>query len=407
MRILSFVVGSLIGTAAQGAPIVEPVPNLITGVYQLPDGDVYLDRPIKAINQENVRIFGGKKTRVFYIGPPTELGVFQFHGIHRGQIGGHDGRGFDLICVSGGVKRGILLTNSDIVGGSVSTDIHVIDVHIRHGGQDNPEQAFDYGFSVDSYAGDPKKLKGGTNNEYHKFFNCTVENCRLACFHINGHQAHKLLYQDCAGVDAGYSVNGVRFKRHPYGIHAEEGSYFIAIRCSFNSCRCDYQLGWPNMIVTIQSPNSEHSKQFVSNVYRDPETGFIYKVGGTEGKTFLSISDGRWDGEPRGSAFPVIDLWGAGPLKISNTYLAGINGVCPEIEMDNYSDIVGGQWVPKFGTTNFDGLMIRQHSGVRPTKPIVRTPWTWKNKVHGLEYEYLKTDGSFDYKRITPNELLP
>lgn len=377
-------------------PTIYTQPEIINSgdTLQLPDGDVDLLQPIIVINKEKIRIKGGKGTRLFYRGGPA-IGAIQFHGVRKGSIGGPAGAGFEIIAAVDGCEAGIVLTNSTIVGGYIMSAIITEDVHVRHGGHPT---CFKKGMSVDSYVGDPTKIKGGSNNENHWFKNCTIESCSIAGFHIKGHQAHDIVFERCAGYDA--------VGRRPYGVWCEEGSFFKWINGSAFQTRCDFQCDWPATFVNIDGHNSEHSNQLLSNIYRD-DAGTVTRAA-TSSRFFCNIQNIRWDGEPiKGNKKPVVDFWGRGSLVMTSCYICGINGITPRIETNNYSAFVGGALVPLPGSINLNSVAIRQHGGrVEMSNPIIKTPYTWNNAAHGIEHEYVNADGSMVYRTLKVNQIL-
>lgn len=345
-----------------------------------------MNAPLRAKNQQNVWIVGGRSSRLIYSGPPT-MGAVQFHGVRKGGM-----ENVEIVCNSANADSGVLITNSDVAGGYISHGLSLNGVHIRHGGY---PAAFAKAFSIDSYAGDPLKTKGGGNNDLHRFDNCSSESHSVAGIYINGHQAHDLRF---TGMSLGDAVN-----RRPYGVWSKEGVYFHW-QGSMHHNRCDFQLGNYHHRMTSDGHNSEHSWQLVSNIER-AEDGTITKAA-TSAKVPVTFDNFRFDGDPKPN-IPVVDLWGSGMLNMRSGMLSGVNGVCPRVEFWNYSKQVNGVWVPMYGTTDLTGLTLRQHLGTIPSTPLIRTPNGWGNRTHALEYEYVDGSGIIDRRRIQINQPLP
>ena len=368
--------------------IVEPVPIQMVGDFQLPDGDYYIHAPLEWKNQQGVNVRGGKKSRIIYNGAPTKLGAIVFKGVRVGLI-----QDVEMLCAKPDVESAVCITNSDVVGGFISHAIEIKNVRVRHGGY---QTAFKKAFAIDSYAGDPLRVKKGSNNEMHRILNCSSESHTVAGVYIEGHQSHANVIRDSAFGDA--------IGRRPYGVWAKEGVFFRAENVTMHTNSCDYQCGQPHIQAVIDGHNSEHSWQLIANCTRNPDGS--YATGSSGAKYNTTIKNVRWDGEPK-EHLPVIDMWGPGPFTISNAHLAGIKGLCPRIAFDNYSDKIAGVWTPRYGTSDFNGVTIRQMLGVMPTGILIKTPAPWANRTHGLEYEYMRPDGSYIYKRLTINQPLP
>lgn len=402
--------------------IADIAPINAEGFYQLPDGDYYLDRPIIAKNKEQVWIVGGKNTRVFYTGAPT-IGVFQYIGIRGGGIGGAGEKGFAIICQKPGVRCAVLIANSEIKGGFISSNIICQNIHVRHGGS---QEAVDIGFSVDSEICDPGLIgHGGYNNENHRFINCTVESCKIAGFHIFGFQSYDITFIECAAYDAGRQVktvlpskqaaidwaNASEYKDNHtiggsgsswyvysrnwiYGIWAQKSSSVYSIRNNFNRCNYDIFMGWPGHILHVWGHNSEHSRCFIANVSRHedatkPEYGQV-KTAATSGDYYYNIFDVRMDCEPR-DKFPVVDLWGHGPWNFKNCFFTGINGKTPWFRFSNYSDKVNGAWVPLRGVIDLNSVFFKQHGGQLADYPLIVAPKNWRIQLFGIEHCHVES----------------
>ena len=383
-------------------PVLDVANPVITQSTRLPDGDITLAHPIIAKNLEKIHLVGGNRSRIIWSGDPA-IGAIQFHGIRHGSIGGAGPLGFEILAARDGTRAAVLITNSDVPSGFISTSIVVEGVNIRHGGY---QTAFDIGFSVDSYAGDPAKIKGGNNNENHRFIRCGVESCKVAAYHIRGHQTWDTTFIECGGHDTGRvdPATGTNTKCWIYGVWAEEGASIIAKNCQFNRAKCDYFLGWPTTRLTVEGGNSEHCQQFVSNIVRNPLTGVVEKLA-TSGDYYIHIRDQRFDCEPL-ETMPVIDLCGRGPITVANSFFFGINGVSPRFDCTNYYANVNGLPVYFRGRLDLSGVTFGQSGGVLPTGPIVKTPPTWTPRLFGVEHKFIDNAGKVHWRPVVANQPL-
>lgn len=359
----------LIAGTAQAA---EPPPSVITGTYTLPDGDSIFMAPLRATNEDGTIIRGGKNSRLIYKGPPTALGVIQFVGIYRGQIGGDDGQGFDIIIDAPDVEAAVLITNySGDGGGRVSSGNVVKNIRVMHGGKPT---ACAKAFSVDSTA-----AGGGMgNNDHHRFTGCYAQSFRTDGFFFQGTQVHQIVCESCFAHDAG--------GRRPIGFHLPNGVYITLRDCGGNTNGCDVKVGAAMTSLRIENWNSENSWQFI--------------VGETAGETFVTVDGVRWMGQPKVD-LPMIQFHGPGPYRISNALFAGILGVCPTMKFTDFDPT-------SLGAIDLSGVMIRQHLGTIPTTPLVVTPAAgWEARQHGLKYQRVNEDGSRTKKPITINAPLP
>lgn len=445
--VLAFIVGWLAVTLAKPAkpiaaadvaaipadlPILDINNPIITQSCRLPDGDIILTKPIVAKNLEKIHLLGGNRSRILWRGDPA-IGAIQYIGVRKGSIGGEGPSGFEIVCQRAGTEAGVLIANSDVKPGFISTGIIVQGVHIRHGGS---QVAFNKGFSIDSYVCDPLKVKGGANNENHRFIRDSVESCLTAAWHVRGHQAYDITLIECDAIDAGRvvqqgftakeaaeawaaqstykdncSINGsgaswnVSSRNWIYGCWVQEGASIIARNCQFNRCGCDYFLGWPTSRLTVEGQNSEHGRQLVSNVVRDPVTG-VMTAGATTADYYVSVHASRFECEPR-STIPFVDLFGRGPFEFSNSYFVGINGVCPRFEFINGNKIrEDGVHVPMKGRVIMDGVSFGQFGGALPTVPIVKMPSTWTARMYGVEHRYHDPNDKRDWRPVVVNQLL-
>lgn len=369
-------------------PVLDVENPVVNQPTRLPDGDVILTQPIRVTNREQIHLVGGKRTRIRWRGDPA-IGVIQYVGVRRGSIGGDGPNGFEIICERSGTNAGVLIANSPIQGGFVSTGIQVRGVHIRHAGS---QVAFEKGFSVDSHIADPTGSGHSfNNNENHRFTYCSVESVLKAAWHVRGHQCYDISLRDCEGLDAGR--NGV--KNWIYGLWVESGASVILKNTQFNRCEVDVFMGWPCLRCTFEGHNSEHGRCLVSNVIRNPLTG-VLMAGATSSDYYVHGRDIRWQGEPR-ATMPAIDLFGRGPFTFTSSFLSGVNGVCPRIAATNYT--------PFKGRLDLNGVTIAQHGGTLPTEPIVSTPPTWTPRLWGTEHRH-NVSGGVQWRPIVANQSL-
>lgn len=381
-------------------PVLDIENPIVTQSCRLPDGDIHLKKPIVAKDLEKIHVTGGNRTRIFWEGDDPD-GAFKFIGVRKGSIGGEGTLGFEIICAKNGCNAGILIANSPTKGGPISSGIQIRNVHIRHGGH---QTAFKKGFSIDSHICDPTGSgHGHGNNENHRLFNCSVESCLVAAFHIRGHQAYDISFRDCDGYDAGRVVNGVSVRNWIYGVYVESGASVILKNCNFNRCSYDVFMGWPCSRATFEGHNSEHGRCLVSNMPVDPNTGLA--VAATSGDYYVHGRDIRFDGEPR-AGWPVVQMWGRGPITFTNSFFMGINGICPTIEGNNYSKLVNGGHVPLKGRLDLSGVTFGQHGGAIANTPIVKTPWTWNPRVFNVEHKYIDSTGAVNWRPVVANQPL-
>lgn len=412
-------------------PVLDINNPILTQSARLPDGDIHLKKAIKATNLEKIHLVGGNRSRIFWEGDDPD-GAIQYIGVRKGSIGGEGTLGFEIICSKAGCNAAILIANSPVVGGFISSGIQVRNVHIRHGGS---QVAFDKGFSIDSYRLDPTGVgHGHANNENHRFFNCSVESCMKAAFHVRGYQSYDISFRDCDGLDAGrvvspnfatkelldawlatseyknnhYVVSSLGSWRAAsrawiYGVWIETGASVILKNCNFNRCEWDVFMGWPCSRCTFEGHNSEHSRGLVSNRLRDPVTG-IYAAA-TSSDYYVHGRDIRFDCEPRDNV-PVVYMWGRGPTTFTNCFFSGINGVCPRIECENYAKKIDGVWIPLKGRLDIEDVTFGQHGGRLPKGPIIKTPANWSPRTSLVEHKYMNPDGIWSWRPVIANQLL-
>lgn len=384
-------------------PILDINNPVITQSCRLPDGDIRLKKPITATNLEKIHLVGGNRSRILWEGDDP-IAAIKFIGVRKGSIGGDGTLGFEIVCLKNGCNAGVLLANSPIHKGFISSGIQVRNVHIRHGGQNT---AFTKGFSIDSHICDPTGSGHGfNNNENHRFFNCSVESCLKAAYHIRGHQCYDISFRDCEAIDAGRVVNGVHVRNWIYGVWVESGASVILKNCSFNRCEYDVFMGWPCGRCTFEGHNSEHGRCLVANCVRNPETGNLI-TGATTSDYYIHCRDIRFACEPR-AKMPVVDMFGRGPITITNSFFNGINGVAPFISTVNSNKIgPGGVHVPLRGRINIEDVSLGQYGGTLPTYPLIRTPSGWYTRVSNVEHKRVLADGSVEWRPVSANQPIP
>lgn len=418
-------------------PILDIENPVITQSCRLPDGDIFLKKPISATNLEKINLVGGNRSRIRWQGEVPVDGIIRFVGVRKGSIGGDGTLGFEVIVEKSGVNAVVLIANSPIKGGFISSGIQLRNVHVRHGGS---QIAADKGFSIDSHICDPTGSgHGHANNENHRFFNCSVESCLKAAFHVRGYQAYDISFRDCDGYDAGrvvkqgfatkeaaifwaemseykgnYTIGGggaswhVYSRNWIYGVHIESGASVILKNCNFNRTRCDVFMGWPCARATFEGHNSEHSRQFVANVAYayDPVTGQYTRTAATSSDYYVHARDVRFDCEPLAGMPNVVDMWGRGPTTITNSFFNGINGVCPQISVANYADKINGVWVPFRSVLDLGGVVIGQHGGRLPKGPIVSVPTTGISRLFGVQHKHIDAAGKPSWRPVAANQPL-
>lgn len=420
--------------AISDLPALDIDNPIITQSCRLPDGNVILKKPIIAKNLEQIHLLGGNRTRVRWQGDPS-IGAIQYIGVRRGSIGGDGPLGFELVCERSGTNAGILIANSEVVGGFISTAIQVRNVHIMHGGS---QVAFDKGFSIDSHIADPTGVHRFNNNENHRFFYCSVQSCLTAAYHIRGHQAYDISFRDCDGYDAGRIVSPTFHLRSQaeawaeaseykdnyyiagsqatgwaaasrnwiYGVYIESGASAILKNCNFNRCEVDVFMGWPCSRVTFEGHNSEHSRSLISNMKFNPANGTYTPA--TSSHYHVHGRDIRMECEPKKGDGIVVRMWGRGPTTFTNSFFTGINGICPRFWFANYAKrmVPGGPLIPMRGVVDMNGVYVGQHGGRLPTEPIIMTPHTWTTRSFGCEHMLVEQGGSLQWRPIVANQPL-
>lgn len=359
---------SQIGETQRGGRVVPAEP--VMAPWTIPQGTHYFNAPLVIEDMDGVtwRGYGSSRvSRLVYTGPPTK-GFIQLIGASRCRL-----ENFEIVIASPGVDAAILVANHPNPRpntGRISTANEFENIRVMHGGK--PDSA-KYAFSVDSPA------LGGTefNNEHHRFIRCLAQHYSVAGFHLNGHQAHQIVFDGCAAHDAG--------GRRPVGLLARSGAYFRWMNGSMTNNSIDFKTSTAEHMSVIEFHSSELSTQF-------------YVSGRVGAELFVSMDHVRWDGNPRAGVH-VIDCFGPGPWSIRNSWFSGVNGVCPTMRFAGY--------VASPGSVDMSGVMIRQHAGTVPTTPLVNVPATWGTMLHGVKHQRINEDGTRVSKPIEANKPIP
>lgn len=324
-----------------------PLPTFTPGAV------IYLTEPIR-ITEARDRIIDGQNALIIYDGPADVPAVIELSSVLNCTL-----RNFRIV-VNTGAGAAVLLTNAP--GKVGSTGCIVENVMVRYAnGEPGPRVAF----SIDSLA-----LGGADrNNDLHTLRNCGSNNHADAAIYLRGTQVHQIVIDRFNGVDYG--------NRRGYGIVADGSGYFTVRDSSFGSNQCDILSRGSETRIVVDGFNSEHSNQYVHN----SRTG---------AESFQSHANVRWDGEPQ-PGVPVADLWGEGPFRFCNGYLAGINGVQPTMRFGHYSQQVGERLSVMPGWVSLDGWQLVTHAETAPTGPDVQIPATWTLHNHGTSQRIVKS----------------
>lgn len=341
--------------------MVAPPPRMLD--YRFPAGVTYWTNPLVIEGQTGMTITGtrsnGVPSRMVYRGPPTK-GVVQFIGCTRCKL-------IDLEIVDeSGCDATVLLTNDpnpNLNGFSTSNEIRNVRVLASGNGK-----ASRRAFSVDSTAA------GGAdaNNDHHQLIDCYAQSYVEAGFYVSGSQAHDLYFLRCQAHDVG--------GRKPVGLHAAGTVFFEWHRGAMNSNGIDFKFGTPEVQGIISGHNSENGQRFL--------------VAELSGQAFVRVTDVRWDGKPI-SGSPVVSAKGPGPWSISNSYFAGINGVCPLLRFSG----------PSPGSLDVSGVMIRQHGGTAPVVAVMSCTVGWDVQQSGVIHQIITASDQRITKKIAVNQV--
>lgn len=345
------------------------LPTLESGdTVVLPDGDVRFTAPMVVADVDRVRILGGRNTTLRYRGPAT-VGAMQyaraFHPLAEN---------FRLVIDAADVDNAVLLTNlpgSNAETGRVTSRAIFVDVTVHHG---NTEHAAKHAFGIHAEA-----LGGNEyNNENHEFHRCHAGSFREAGFYVKGSQAHKLTFDKCGAHDE-------LSKRRGIGYHFAHGVFARLIDCDANSNSVDVVFGSAETSLRIDGFNSENGTQFLRS---DTRTG---------GEIATGIEGVQWRGYPK-PGLPVVQWFGPGPVRITESMFSGVDGVCPRIAFTNYLDT---DLKTAYGTADLTGIVLSQHGGERPDfSTLVTAPRSWAVRGHGMSWLHVREDESRDRRAI-------
>ena len=331
--------------------------------YTFQPGTNYFTNPIIIRGQTGMTVQGKRHnagvSRMVYRGPPT-LAPIQFIGCTRCTLQNLE------IVDEAGCDATVLFTNTaNPSAEGYSTGNRCVNVRVMNSGNGKASRR---AFSID-----PTALGGpDANNDHHAYIDCGAYSYTEAGFYIIGSQSHDTHYVRCQAHDHG--------GRKPIGLHAAGAVFFAWERGGMNSNSTDFKLGTPETQAIINGQNSENGQRFLTAEL--------------SGVAFVRATDVRWDGKPALNS-PVVSVKGPGPWSISNSYFAGINGVCPLLRFTG----------PSPGSLDLSGVMIRQHGGTVPTTPIVTCPATWERRELGLIHQMITADDKRVTKAIDVNQV--
>lgn len=345
--------------------IADIVSEVTTGsTIDLPSGQFIITKPIEIKSVDNVTI-RGNNTTIIYDGPENVPGIFVLARCGYCKVSGV------MITTRKQVESGILVTNLPGVDptnqGRISTANKFENCQVAGLGK------MKKCLSIDSF------VYGGTdgNNEFHKFIDVTCTNYTQAGFHVRGGQIHRLVYDGCVAY-ADPSVVPWDKNTPRYGMDCEYGIYFRWASGSMAWNNCDFNCRDFGMQVMIDGHNSEHSKAF-------------FKINSPD--CSVSIRNIRWDGvperlpEPDGNRIdcvPVVSLWTAGIVELTNANFTAYNGVQPYFTFGYYD----GE-SPEFNVRV--KVTVQNPIGVRRT--TAGTPWIgtkWPNTKVNFQGQYVE-----------------